>query len=245
MDIEKNELIYMLGKDIEVTNIINENDILIGEIDFNGEKIKTYIISEGKVENKFYGKIVGIIKIKHNDEFKAVVSEKSSNIYYSEIKGILQNKIKELYNAKFKCLHEKSAGIVVYKIINKEPYFLIIWSKKKIPGFPKGHIEYGEKEEDAAIRETMEETGLKLDIENDFKEKISYFVDNTPIQKEVVFFLGKKIENQTINIDVDEISDFKFLNFNEAKSILPKDLIGVLTSAKNYIDKIRLEKEED
>lgn len=46
-------------------------------------------------------------------------------------------------------------------------------------GFPKGHLEKNEIEEQTAIRETYEEVGINVEIIQGFREKIEY-----PISKE-------------------------------------------------------------
>ena len=141
------------------------------------------------------------------------------------------------YNAKSKSLFEKSAGVIAYRKINGEPHYLIIYSKKNFSGFPKGHIEYGEKEEDTAKRELLEEAGIKVELKKGFRETISYTVFDTPIQKEVVFFLGEMAENEIVNINNKEISKFEMVTFDKAKKILNEELMNVLRSAKEYIDK--------
>ena len=46
-----------------------------------------------------------------------------------------------MLNKRNELLYEKSAGAVIYKIYNGKPLFLVTYSKKNYPGFPKGHIE--------------------------------------------------------------------------------------------------------
>jgi len=55
---------------------------------------------------------------------------------------------------------ETSAGGVVYRVEDGTPLYLLIRDSYGNWGFPKGHVERGEKPEDAALREVMEETGL-------------------------------------------------------------------------------------
>ena len=57
---------------------------------------------------------------------------------------------------------EKSSGMVVYRTVNGSREFLLLERKEGFLDFPKGHIEAGETEEIAAIREVREETGLNL-----------------------------------------------------------------------------------
>ncbi|MHB8361883.1 MAG: NUDIX domain-containing protein, partial [Thermoplasmataceae archaeon] len=68
---------------------------------------------------------------------------------------------------------EVSAGIIVFKRM-KNLEFLFL---KRMEGFldlPKGHIEKGETEKEAALRETKEETGLSVEIIDGFKEIQEY-----------------------------------------------------------------------
>ena len=141
-----------------------------------------------------------------------------------------------MVNKKNELLYEKSAGAVIYKIENGEPLFLITYSKKNFPGFPKGHIEKGETEEIAAIREIKEEVGLNVTLKPNFKTSISYTIFDTNIQKEVVLFLAEIGENETINIDLNELNKYEIVNFEQAKLILNDDLIQVLTKVKEYIE---------
>ena len=55
---------------------------------------------------------------------------------------------------------ETSAGGVVYRMDGTTPLFLLIRDSYQNWGFPKGHLETGERAEDAAVREVREETGL-------------------------------------------------------------------------------------
>ena len=56
---------------------------------------------------------------------------------------------------------ETSAGGVVYRLAEGEPLFLLIRDSYANWGFPKGHLEAGERADEAALREVREETGLR------------------------------------------------------------------------------------
>ena len=55
---------------------------------------------------------------------------------------------------------ETSAGGVVYRVDGGDPLFLLIRDSYQNWGFPKGHLESGERADEAALREVREETGL-------------------------------------------------------------------------------------
>jgi 8-oxo-dGTP pyrophosphatase MutT (NUDIX family) len=55
---------------------------------------------------------------------------------------------------------ETSAGGVVFRIHDGSALFLLIKDSYQNWGFPKGHLESGERAEDAAVREVREETGI-------------------------------------------------------------------------------------
>jgi 8-oxo-dGTP pyrophosphatase MutT (NUDIX family) len=57
---------------------------------------------------------------------------------------------------------ESSAGGVVFRVADGRPLFLLIRDRYGNWGFPKGHLERGERADSAALREVMEETGLRV-----------------------------------------------------------------------------------
>lgn len=116
---------------------------------------------------------------------------------------------------------ERSAGVVIYRIIDNEPFFLLIRYGWGHWGFSKGMIESGESELEAAIREATEETGLlKFRFIESFEEKIEYFYikERKTIHKEVIYFLAETKENDVILSF--EHSEYEWLNFSKAKERL-------------------------
>src|SRR5690554_7789701 len=65
--------------------------------------------------------------------------------------------------------YEISCGAVVYTRKNDNILYVIVKSTEGYFGFPKGHMEKNETEEQTAIREIFEETGLKVNIIPGFK----------------------------------------------------------------------------
>lgn len=62
--------------------------------------------------------------------------------------------------ARTRAQRETSAGGVVFRREASAPRFLLIRDSYANWGFPKGHVEAGERPEEAAVREVREETGL-------------------------------------------------------------------------------------
>ncbi|GIU69642.1 MAG: diadenosine 5'5'''-P1,P4-tetraphosphate pyrophosphohydrolase [Candidatus Woesearchaeota archaeon] len=135
-------------------------------------------------------------------------------------------------------IKEKSCGAIVFKK-ESETKFLVIQHRGIHGGhwdFPKGHIEPGETEQDTAKREVFEETGIKFEFLQGFKEKINYKMWNG-IEKEVIFFVGQ-CKNSDIKIDHKELKEAKWMTYDEAINILTFDSAKkLLLKAKEFIDK--------
>ena len=132
---------------------------------------------------------------------------------------------------------EKSAGCVLFQIDNGGITYLLLRYGVGHWGFPKGIIEVGEEEQEAAIREVQEETGIStIILQNNFKEKIQYFYkrQGKTIHKEVVYFLAEAKEgNVTLSF---EHSAYKWLRFEDAiKELSFKNVKEVLTKAHQII----------
>ena len=137
-------------------------------------------------------------------------------------------------------IKEQSAGTVLFIEEYNEKLFLLLHYPTGHWDFVKGKIEKNESLEQAAIRETKEETGI-TDIEfiKGFKEKIEYsFKFNGDIvQKEVIFFLAKTNTKQVMISN--EHLDYVWLDFNNAlNKITYENAKNILKKSKNYLEKL-------
>ncbi|MDP2911056.1 MAG: NUDIX domain-containing protein [Candidatus Omnitrophota bacterium] len=142
---------------------------------------------------------------------------------------------------------EFSAGAVIFKRVGDKILFLMIYSKRnEIWGFPKGHLERGETEKEAARREIKEETGLDdLRFIDGFEEKVVYeTVSKRPpfegerIEKYVTYFLCET-KNQDIIVDGREIMDYRFLAISEAEGLVKfRNLNKALRRAYDFLSAV-------
>ncbi len=145
---------------------------------------------------------------------------------------------------------EKSAGAIIYRLEDNKPYYLLLHYGAGHWGFAKGHVEGVETDEQAAIRETEEETGIKdLKIIPGFKKIEKYLFrqykegvsdkdrkrGKTPwVFKLVVFFLA---ETKTKEIKIShEHKGFVWMSYEQAfKKITFKNSKNLLKKANDFI----------
>ena len=109
---------------------------------------------------------------------------------------------------------EKSCGAVVFRRNNNQLQFLIIESVNGHFSFPKGHAENNETEVQTALREIKEETNLDVNLDENFREVISY-LPNERLVKHVVFYLAEA-KDGTLKRQESEINSIEWLSFDEA-----------------------------
>ena len=119
-----------------------------------------------------------------------------------------------------KPIFEKSCGTVPYTKINGEIYYLLIRSPDgRHCGFPKGHVELGESEEETALRETLEETSVAVRIRHGFRHEISYVLSNG-VHKTVVYFAADFAEQTPTHSEGFEDFEYLILPFDRAYAAL-------------------------
>lgn len=130
---------------------------------------------------------------------------------------------------------EKSCGVILYRNCLKEIEFLLVKSKENGHwGFPKGHMEKYETEEQTAIREVFEETGLSVILLDGFRTKIEYQLTEN-IYKEVIFFIGVPLK-EFVSIQYDEIEEFKWFKYEDINHVLTfKNSQQAIMEAKEFI----------
>ncbi len=130
---------------------------------------------------------------------------------------------------------EFSAGAVVFRGSKGKALYLLLYGREnKSWGFPKGHIDSGEDEREAARREVREEAGLEVDFCNGFRKELVYpaFKRRGPdlgmtVEKHAVYFLAKAA-GETVKVDGDEISDFSWQELKPALKMLGFDSLRTL-----------------
>ena len=128
---------------------------------------------------------------------------------------------------------EKSCGAVVFKRQkgNTAKYLVLHYGAGHWD-FPKGKQEKNENEEQTALREIKEETGIdEIDFLDGFKETVKYFFKRgeETVYKEVIFFLAETHTDEVI-ISSEHIGyawlsyehAHKKLTFNNSKELLEK-----------------------
>lgn len=142
---------------------------------------------------------------------------------------------------------EKSAGAIIYVMKNNIPHYLLLHYPSGHWEFAKGHIEKGEKPEDAAKREIEEETGITdLKVTPGIKEYTKYFFRKSYglegeakkkapwVFKLVVFYLA---ETRTEEVRISkEHKGFAWLPYEHAvKKLTYKNAKKLLKKFNDYV----------
>jgi len=113
---------------------------------------------------------------------------------------------------------ETSAGGVVYRLHSGHAVFLLIRDSYQNWGFPKGHLESGERAEDAALREVREETGIDdLALRGQIETIDWYFRFRGQLIHKVCHFFLMEAEETTTRPQADEgITACRWERFDDA-----------------------------
>jgi bis(5'-nucleosidyl)-tetraphosphatase len=130
--------------------------------------------------------------------------------------------------------HEKACGAVIFRRDAGRLLFLLIRHRKEgLWSFPKGHVEEGERDEETALREVQEETGLTVKLLPGFRERITY-PPKPGVSKEVHFFLAESPSGATIANK--EVNGFAWLTYEAAHTCLTyADTKKVLDTAYGFL----------
>lgn len=136
--------------------------------------------------------------------------------------------------------YEKSVGAIIYFIDEQQKIYYLV--QQHVNGnhwaFAKGHVEANETEEETALREIEEETGItEVTLDMKFRESNVYSPKEN-VEKEVIYFTAETskatafaVENQEI-----EIQEILFLPYEAAidQVTFPNDKL-ILEKAHLYL----------
>ena len=129
---------------------------------------------------------------------------------------------------------EKLCGAVIYRYNINKLEILLLKHNSGHWSFAKGHVKDNETEEETAIREIKEETNLDCVLDNSFRF-VNTFSPLQDVVKNVIYFIGYP-SNDSLKIDNNEISEYKWLSVEDAYNTLTFDNDKeVLRKALEYI----------
>lgn len=132
--------------------------------------------------------------------------------------------------------YEKACGAVVFTQIDDEIKYVIIQQIEGFHGFPKGHVEEAETEEQTALREINEEIGVKVKLIDGFKKIVEYpLPKKVDTMKQVVYFVAE-YQEQELKMQEEELLSIKLLSYADAMNILEyENSKEILKEANDFI----------
>ena len=133
---------------------------------------------------------------------------------------------------------EKSCGAVVLRKNQGRLQVLLI---KHINGghwaFPKGHVERGETEEQTALREIKEETGITVMLDTNYRKTVTYS-PKKDVVKDVVYFVALAKDGQR-TAQKSEISRIRWTDADRAADFVSfeNDKVILLGALEYYLNK--------
>ncbi|MHB1830648.1 MAG: uracil-DNA glycosylase family protein [Candidatus Micrarchaeaceae archaeon] len=131
---------------------------------------------------------------------------------------------------------EYSAGAFIYRYERGSPLFLILKKRSGEYDLPKGHIEKGESDTEAAKREILEETGITAEFDGFFSESTKYFFyrNGDRIAKGVKFFLAEAGSSK-VRISHEHLS-YDWCSYETAvKRLKYKDIVQLMPRVIEYV----------
>ena len=115
-------------------------------------------------------------------------------------------------------VQECSAGVICYRTTSSGARNYLLLDYGRHWDYPKGHLEKGESDKEAAIRELREETGItRLNMHDGFEHELAYFFRHPRrgvVRKTVTFFLASTTQKE---IDLShEHKAYAWLSFEDA-----------------------------
>ena len=180
-----------------------------------------YVVTRKKIKEYCDGVVGAVAEFEGMMGERLIVAQPGEVYYEPELRNVL-SKLRNVKIKSIRCLYEKSCGgIIFYKTKQNTKILLVKNNNGRYWSFPKGHIEDGETEQETAIREIKEETGLDVTIVKNFRE-ISEYCPFGKIRKRVVFFLARAFTDN-VKIQEEEIDSYIWVDLQQARKLCSYD----------------------
>lgn len=186
----------------------------------DGEDQDAYILGVAEPLSSFHGQVIGAIFRKNDVEDKLIVAPAGMAFHQGQIAEATRFQ-EQYFDTSIISLFHKSCGALPWREHGEKREYLIVFEAfSQCWSLPKGHMEAGETEEQTALRELLEETGLTAQLDTSRWAVIEYPVPPAG-RKQVVFFPGQVSGTPTAR--PGEIERFKWITAEELDAHLFPD----------------------
>lgn len=189
----------------------------------DGEAQDVYILGVAEPLETFDGYIIGAIRRKDDVEDKLVAAPEGMRFHQAQIAEMVAFQ-EQYFDSKVIAQFHKSCGVLVYRDENSVREYLLALQMGDNWSIPKGHMEAGETEDETALRELFEETGLTAVLDPGKKAIMEYPI-SSHCRKEVVVFTGRASGTPTPR--AGEIETLKWVTADQLQNYLMPDAVRV------------------
>lgn len=205
---------------------------LPGVMGGDGEDQDVYLLGVDRPVERFTGRIIGVIRRSDDNEDKFVAAPVGMDFHQAQIAEAVRF-VEKYFSSKVDALVRRSCGVIPFRKTEAGIRYLLILQTNGFWSLPKGHMEPFEAEEDTALRELKEETGLSAGLIPGFREMVSYPMIGGRT-KQVVLFPGKV--SGAIALQRSEATAFRWVTAEEAKKLLHPVHSGTMDRVHAFLE---------
>lgn len=185
----------------------------------DGEEQDVYILGVSEPLTSFDGRVIGAVRRRDDCEDKLVAAPEGMLFHQGEIAEAVHFQ-EQYFSGTIDALLRKSCGVIPFRRTAGEREYLIVLQSNRCWSFPKGHMDAGESETQTALRELLEETGLRAELVEGARTVTEYDVSPC-IKKQTVLFLGEVTGEVTLQ--ENEIISYRWVRAEDLAQYLHAD----------------------
>lgn len=190
-----------------------------GVIAGDGEAQDAYILGISEPLSSFDGRVIAAIRRRNDVEDKLVVAPEGMVFHQGQIGEAVRFQ-EQYFDSTVDSLFRKSCGVIPFRVKGDKLELLLLLQTNRCWSFPKGHMDAGETEEQTALRELFEETGLTAKLRMEHPVVLEYSF-GSKYRKQVVLFPGEVTGH--ITPQASEILGYRWASEDTLQNFLHPD----------------------
>lgn len=198
----------------------------------DGEEQDVYVLGVCEPLERFTGRVIGAVRRADDSEDKLVAAPEGMLFDQAQIAQAVWF-VEQYFHVTYDSLLRRSCGIIPWRREEGVLRYLLVLQNNRCWSFPKGHMERGEREEQTALRELREETGLTTRPDLRFRGVVEYPL-NEICRKQVILFPGQ-VSGEPVP-EPGELKAYRWATAAEAKQLLNREQRDLIDRVQTYLE---------